>query len=101
MTFAFHISRAARERYDVEDELFTLTGNVVLPDFAASRRLAQRMNERIDAAREPERVVHAGQLNAMGLLDEVLHAVVAEYRERINPAAMSSALTALAERVGP
>ena len=46
MTFAFHLSREVRARYGVEDELFTLTGTVILADFAAGRRLAQRMNER-------------------------------------------------------
>ena len=60
MTFAFHISREARERYDVEDDLFTITGNVVLPNYAAGRRLAAAINATIDATREPERVVRAG-----------------------------------------
>ncbi len=100
MTFAFHISREARERYDVENELFTLTGNAVLLDFAAGRRLAQRMNERDTLGEDSTRTVHAGQLNAMGLLDEILHAVVARYREDVNPAAMAAAAAFVASRVG-
>ena len=72
-TFEFHVSRAARERYGFDDRLFSLTGNVVLADLAASRALAHRMNQVRDAARHPERAVHAGQLHAMGLIDEILH----------------------------
>src|SRR5690349_13951443 len=101
MTYAFHISREARERYDVQDELFTLTGNAVLPDFAAGRRLAQRMNEDPSRAKDPDRAVHAAQLNAMGLLDEILHAVAAQYRAQVNPNAIRAALAFAAERVGP
>jgi glycosidase len=100
MTFAFHISREARERYDVESDLFTLTGNAVLPDFGAGRRLAQRMNARDGRGLDPARAVHAGELNAMGLLDEILHAVVAEYRTQVNPLAMRAALGFVEDRVG-
>jgi glycosidase len=101
MTFAFHISRDARDRYDVEDELFTITGNAILPNFAAGRRLAQAINDTIDTAREPDRVVRPGELNAMGLLDEILHAAVDLYRRQVNRAAMSGALTSIGDRVGP
>ena len=100
MTFAFHISRDARERYDVEHELFTLTGNAILPDFAAGRRLAQRMNAVDGRGSDPARVVHAGQLNAMGLLDEILHAAVAMYRREVDPEAVPKAYAAVAGRVG-
>ncbi|HVA88026.1 MAG TPA: alpha-amylase family glycosyl hydrolase, partial [Candidatus Saccharimonadales bacterium] len=100
MTFEFHVSREARERYGVDEALFTLTGNVVLPNLAASRRLAARMNQRLDAARHPNRVVHGGQLNAMGLIDEILHRVVELYRHDVNPGAMRDALAAVADRVG-
>ena len=32
----FHVARAARDRYDFEERLFGLSGNLVFPDFAAS-----------------------------------------------------------------
>ena len=82
----FHIARSARERYGVEEALFSATGNVILPDIAAARRLAQRINEARVAEGQPERAVRAGDLAAMGLLDEILHALVDRYREEINPA---------------
>ncbi len=96
----FHVSREARDRYQIDAELFTLTGNLVLPDFAAARRVVRRMNEARGAQGEPERAVHAGDLNALGLIDEILHYVVALYREQRNPGAMGAALAALEERLG-
>ena len=100
MVMEFHVSRAARDRYRFDESLFFLTGNVILPNFAATRRFAQRMNESRDLARAPEQAVLAGQLNAMGLIDEILHHVVALYREQVDPAVIGRALAALDRRLG-
>src|SRR5690606_25864824 len=66
----------------------------------AARVLAQRMNAARDVARFPERTVRAGELNAMGLLDEISHYIVALYREQVDPRAMAEALAALTDRLG-
>jgi hypothetical protein len=41
----FHISSATRSRYQVDDVLFSYTGNVVFADLAASRALANGIND--------------------------------------------------------
>ena len=81
----FHISRQARDTYQFSDHLFGFTGNVILADFQAARRFARRMNELRDAAHHPEDAVKASQIYAMGLIDEILHLLVARYRQQINP----------------
>ncbi len=58
------------------------------------------MNDKRDLVTYPERAVKAGQLNAMGLIDEILHLIVAEYRREVNPQVMSDALAALDARLG-
>jgi hypothetical protein len=83
----FHISRALREKLNVDDLLFNYTGNVVFGDVSASRRLAQRLQEL-----DPDRTVNAGALFAMGLIDELSHAMVARYRREIDPAVLSEAV---------
>src|ERR1043166_3522078 len=90
--FEFHIARAARDRYGFADRLFSVTGNVVMADLAASRELAHRMNTVRDAARHADRTVNPGALNAMGLLDEVTHVVLAQFRVRRDPRALLDAL---------
>src|SRR5262245_60184369 len=57
------------------------------------------MNSVRDAAKNPERTVHPAALHAMGLIDEALHAVVAQYRKQ-DPAAVSDALAWFAKRLG-
>src|SRR5579864_6720341 len=99
-TFAFHVSRAARERYRFEEELFSWNGNVLFANVAASRRFAEKMNRQRDVERHPERTIHPGALNAMALIDELLHAMMARYREQRDPKAMVDALGWFESRLG-
>jgi glycosidase len=96
----FHISRDARERYQFAESLFSYTGNVVFADIGACRQFAQRMNQVREVEKHPDRAVHAGALYAMGLIDEASHVLIARYRERFDPEAMTGALGWLSERVG-
>ncbi|RLC91556.1 MAG: glucose-1-phosphate adenylyltransferase [Chloroflexi bacterium] len=96
----FHVSRKARDLYQFDQSLFSLSGNVIFANFHAARVFAQRMNARRDLVRFPEQAVKAGQINAMGLIDEILHYVVGLYREQKNPQVMRQALDWLDERLG-
>ncbi|MBN1261955.1 MAG: alpha-amylase [Anaerolineae bacterium] len=96
----FHVSRRARDRYQFDATLFSKSGNVVFANFHAARQFAQKMNDRRDLVNYPEQAVRAGQLNAMGLIDEILHQIVALYQEQRNPQAMSKALAHLDEALG-
>jgi hypothetical protein len=96
----FHISRQARDLYDFDETLFSLSGNVIFANFHAARVFAQKMNERRDLANFPEQAVRAGQINAMGLIDEIQHYLVALYREQKNPAVMQLALDWLSDALG-
>jgi glycosidase len=91
-TFEFHIARRARDRYGFADRLFSLSGNVIIIDPAASRDLADRMNTVREATQYPDRMVNPGALNAMGIIDEIAHLVLALYRERRDPRVMLDAL---------
>ena len=91
-SFEFHVSRNSRDRYQFDELLFATTGNVIFANFHAARLFAQKMNDRRDLARFPEQAVRAGDINAMGLIDEVLHLTMQLYRQQIAPLAMSDAL---------
>jgi hypothetical protein len=99
-SFEFHVSRAARERYRFDEELFSWSGNVLFANVSASRRFAEKMNRQRDIDRHPERTVHPGALNAMALIDELLHVLVARYRETRDPKVMIDALDWFRARVG-
>ncbi|MGI8928481.1 MAG: alpha-amylase family glycosyl hydrolase [Candidatus Limnocylindrales bacterium] len=100
-TREFHVSREARDRYGFDEALFGLHGNVVFANYAAARRFAQKMNEQRDLAADPGAAVRAGDISAMGLVDEILHFVVELYQRERNPEAMTAALAALGEAIPP
>ncbi len=96
----FHISRQARERYQFDASLYSVSGNVIFPNFGAARLFAQKMNQPRDLVRFPEQTVRASEINAMGLIDEILHYIVYLYREQKNRAVLEQALAWLDERLG-
>ena len=97
----FHISRASRRRFGVDDVLFSFSGNVIFGDVAASRKLAQRMNE-VRAEETPgAEIVNAGALYAMGLIDELSHAMVEVYRQKVDRAVFAEAIRWMSARVEP
>ncbi len=96
----FHIARKARERYQFAESLFSYNGNVILASIGACREFAHRMNQVRDVEKHPEQAVHAGQLFAMGLIDEASHVLMAGYRKQFDPQVMTSALDWFGAQVG-
>ncbi|MFP4113161.1 MAG: alpha-amylase family glycosyl hydrolase [Spirochaetales bacterium] len=96
----FHVRRSAREKYRVAGPLYALSGNVVLADLQATRRLAEEMNKGRDLVHDPDSVVRAGDINAMGLIDEILHYVVELYRDQYGEETVAEAASALVARFG-
>ncbi|MFP4439038.1 MAG: alpha-amylase family glycosyl hydrolase [Chloroflexaceae bacterium] len=96
----FHVSRKARDRYQFDESLFAFSGNVIFANFRAARVFAQKMNEQRDILNHPEQAVQASHINAMGLIDEILHYVVALYRQQKNPQVLKQALEWLNGRFG-
>jgi glycosidase len=96
----FHISRRAREKYHFDQNLFSYSGNVIFANFLSVRTFAQRINDQRDLISNPESVVKAGELNAMGLIDEIFHHVFALYQKERKPGAMQEALKYLQKSLG-
>jgi glycosidase len=97
-TMEFHIDREVRREYGLKDSLFALTGNVILADMRQTRELAAKFNAKQDP--KTGRFIMAGQLYAMGLIDEILHYVVSLYRKQVQPDAFDLCLQRLGTRLG-
>jgi hypothetical protein len=96
----FHIARAARDYYEFDESLFALSGNAIFANFHAMRLFAHKMNDKRDLLAYPERTVRAGELNALGLIDEILHHVILVHRQERKPDVMALALDRLNEELG-
>jgi glycosidase len=96
----FHITRKIRDAYGFDDGLFSVTGNVVFANFLATRIFAQKMNEKRDLGRHPDKAVLPAQINAMGLIDEILHYVSGLYREENGTDLWARALDFISLKIG-
>jgi glycosidase len=86
----FHVSRKARDKYKFDEQLFASNGNVIFADFSAARRFAERMSLLNN------RVIPASDINALGLIDEILHILVRQY-ELQNPRVMELAMGSIGD----
>ena len=76
----FHISKNAREHYDFSEKLFSYNGNVIFADVKAVREFTTRINN--VRQKEGREEVYTGEINALGLLDEIMHAFLSEYGKK-------------------
>ena len=96
----FHINRSLRERLGLDDVLFSYTGNVVFANLAGARALADQLNKLRGTEPGATEVVNAGALYAMGLIDELSHAMIDRYRKEVDPAVLTQALDWFTAKVG-
>ncbi len=86
----FHVRRDARDALGIDDSFFAIRGDVVFGDLRSSRLFAEQVNaKRRDNGAANEGLLRPSEVYAMGLMHEVLHAVLAVYRATIAPAAFA------------
>jgi glycosidase len=76
----FHVRRDARDRYGWSGSFFSIRGDVVFANPTQSRIFANLVNAKRGATNES--ALRASDVNAMGLIHEILHAVIALYKLR-------------------
>lgn len=96
----FHIHGSLRKTCNFSDSLFSSSGNVIFANFTAVQEFAREYNRKVDGKNHPEHYLKTGQLNAMGLLDEIFHYVCRLYREKAEPAFFSGAVSRLEDMLG-
>ena len=96
----FHVSRKARDRYQFDQSLFATNGNVIFTNFHGARLFAQKINAKRDLVTFPEQAIRAGSINALGLIDEIMHMVIGLYRDQTQPDILQQALNKLYETIG-
>lgn len=91
--FEFHVSRKTREKYQFDRALFATDGRVIMANFSAARKFAERISK-VNGV-----VIPASDINALGLIDEALHKMIRKYEE-LNQGAMTRAHKTLGEKLG-
>jgi glycosidase len=98
--FEFHISKKARDKYGFDDTLFSSSGNVIFANIKGVRLLSARINKMRYESGEKPPSMSAGDLYAMGLIDEALHQVVDLYRQYVNSDSINGAFALTVSRAG-
>ena len=93
--FDFHISRKAREEYNFEDSFYSNTGNLIIATPQRARIISDRINAKRKSLGEYGNLVSAGEVNALGLLHEILHFLIRNYEQNMNPGVFSRGLNYL------
>ena len=84
ITYYFHVTKDSRIKYKIEENLFSLKGNLVISDFRTARLLSEKINAVRRDEGKFELQVTAGQINALGLLHEIFHLLIRKYEEDNN-----------------
>ena len=91
------VGRTSRRQLDLDRRHVGPDGEVLVDEFAAARRLAARLNERIAAGAVS---ASAGEIVALGLLHEVGHALIDRFERDVRPGAFAAAIDELDESLG-
>ncbi|KAA3614713.1 MAG: alpha-amylase [Calditrichaeota bacterium] len=96
--FFFHVNKESRIKYSIDDALFSIKGRVVFANFNAVKALSEKINKQ----RDPEKTaaVSPSLLNAMGLMDEILHFMIESYKSKLNPTLLGNMLQRIQSSYG-
>lgn len=94
--FEFHVAKEMRLKFEMDDEFFSIAGNVVFINNAAVRRFVKKINDK-----RPESLkVKVGEVNGAGLIDEIYHFLFRIYEAMYNPGVIKKALIHLNDSIG-
>ncbi|MBA2123703.1 hypothetical protein B9J78_02005 [bacterium Unc6] len=100
-TFHFHISKICREKYNIDEDFSSITGNVIFRNLKIAKELAYKINQKRNLIKQPEQTISAGQLNAMTLEDEIFHYVLGIYKRKKKSDVFAEAIEYIEKKIGP
>jgi glycosidase len=99
-TFYFHVNKNARKKYTIDETLFSIKGRVVFANFNAAKILSEKMNSLRNLETGGEEGVSPSLINAMGLVDEILHYMFGLYKDKVEPELMRDILGYIQKKYG-
>ncbi|MFW6292868.1 MAG: alpha-amylase family glycosyl hydrolase [Spirochaetota bacterium] len=97
----FHIRRSIRDALGLHTALFSISGTVVFADLQAARQFAFDLERYRISTGHPDPSVRAGDIVAMGVLDEILHHLLAVHRAEQANTTTGSPLDFVSAAIGP
>ncbi|MFA6597761.1 MAG: alpha-amylase family glycosyl hydrolase [Ignavibacteriaceae bacterium] len=98
--YTLHVAKQVRVKYQFDESLFSVQGNVLIANFYQARLLSQKINSKREEEKIFDAYVTPGQLNAAGLLHEIFHFVIRHYEEKENPGVFERSIFYLRNTLG-
>lgn len=95
----FQISKKGWEYYEFDKGIFPEPGKIKLPNFQILRQIVKRIYERKDFKIFSHQPIRAGELNAIGLINDILRYILNAYRITKNPHGFSNCLNYLTDKI--
>lgn len=81
ITYYFHVTKDSRKKYQFEENLYSLKGNLIISDLRTARLLSEKINTVRRNEGNFELQVTPGQVNSLGLLHEIFHLLIRNYEQ--------------------
>lgn len=98
--FDFHVRKYARDKYQFDNSLFSITGDLIIANFHLARVLSNKINVQRKAEGKADRQVSAGEINAFGLIHEIFHFLIRYYEDKENPGVLSRGISYINSTLG-
>ena len=88
--YHFHPTRRARDRYQLSESLFSISGSIIFADMRSAQLAAEAINAHRRAHHAPEGdLIRPAHLYAAGLMHEIIHFIIGAYTQQANPGAFA------------
>lgn len=93
--YDFHITGYSRQKYQIDDSLYSIEGKVIITTPYQARLLADMINNVRKSEGNADQQVTPGQVNGLGLLHEIFHYMIRYYEEKVNPGVFTRSMNFL------
>jgi len=100
VTFEVRMASEARKKYEIDESLLTISGDMVFADFLAARVLTDKINSNRNLLLHPETALDASEVNAVSLINEIMHTAIDSYCLDTNPSLFGNLEQFLSDKLG-
>lgn len=95
-TYEFHVVAKLRKLYNLSDEFFSISGNIIFANLSQVRKFVNNFNK----TKKDVDKIKVSEINAAGLIDEIFHYVIRKYEAEKTPNLFKRAIVHIEDIIG-
>ena len=100
LRFDFQVTKKSRLKYEIENSLFSIVGDLIIANFRQARILANKINTKRKSQGITDKLVTPGVINGIGLQHEIFHYLIRVYEQTENKNVFERAVNKLTTELG-